>query len=84
MVSGQWEPPLYQTVRKLPFSPKETEIDQLIAGCSKRIATLQTLKGTGARCGEIGWLKWEEIDFESSSQHRTRKEQQPTCSSFEQ
>jgi integrase len=26
---------------------------------------LQTLKETGARCGEIWWLKWEDIDFES-------------------
>ena len=49
------------------FIPKETEIDQLIAGCSKHIATfLQTLKETGARCGEIWWLKWEDIDFESN------------------
>jgi integrase len=23
------------------------------------------LKETGARCGEIWWLKWEEIDFDS-------------------
>ena len=26
---------------------------------------LQMLKETGARCGEIWWLKWEDIDFES-------------------
>ncbi|MGD9131319.1 MAG: site-specific integrase [Candidatus Bathyarchaeota archaeon] len=26
---------------------------------------LQTLKETGARCGEIWWLKWKDIDFES-------------------
>jgi integrase len=66
MVGGKWEAPTYQCVRKLPFIPKETEIDQLIAGCSKRMATfLQTLKETGARCGEIWWLKWTDIDFES-------------------
>jgi len=66
MVGGKWEKPQYKTVRKLPFIPKETEIDQLIAGCSKRMATfLQMLKETGARCGEIWWLKWEDIDFES-------------------
>ncbi len=54
MVDGKWNPPLYQTIRKLPFIPKETEIDQLIAGCSRRMATfLQILKETGARCGEI-------------------------------
>lgn len=66
MVGGQWQAPLYQTIRKLPFIPKETEIDQLIAGCSLRMATfLQLLKETGARCGEIWWLKWEDVDFES-------------------
>ncbi|MCW4047686.1 MAG: tyrosine-type recombinase/integrase [Candidatus Bathyarchaeota archaeon] len=66
MVGGKWEAPLYQTVRKLPFIPKETEIDQLIAGCSQRMATfLQMLKETGARCGEIWNLNWEDIDFES-------------------
>ncbi len=65
-VGGTWEAPLYQTVRKLPFIPKETEIDQLIAGCNQRTATfLQLLKETGARCGEIWQLKWSDIDFES-------------------
>jgi len=66
MMGGKWEPPTYKVIRKLPFIPKETEIDQLIAGCSPRMATfLQMLKETGARCGEIWWLKWEDIDFES-------------------
>jgi len=66
MVDGKWDPPLYQTVRKLPFIPKETEIDQLIAASSQRMATfLQMLKETGARCGEIWQLKWDDVDFES-------------------
>ena len=66
MVCGTWETPKYECVRKLPFIPKETEIDQLIAGCSKRMATfLQILKETVARCGEIWWLNWTDIDFES-------------------
>ena len=66
MVGGTWNPPLYQTIRKLPFIPKETEIDQLIAGCTQRMATfLQVLKETGARCGEIWMLKWDDLDFES-------------------
>jgi len=65
MVNGKWNAPIYQGTRKLPFIPKETEIDQLIAGCSQRMATfLQTLKETGARCGEIWWLEWTNIDFE--------------------
>lgn len=66
MVGGTWSPPLYLTVRKLPFIPKETEIDQLIAGCTHHMATfLQMLKETGARCGEIWMLKWDDVDFES-------------------
>jgi integrase len=66
MVGGIWEPPLYKIVRKIPFIPKEVEIDQLIAACSPRMATfLQLLKETGARCGEIWQLTWSDIDFES-------------------
>jgi integrase len=66
MVGGKWESPHYQSIRKIPFIPKETEIDQLIAACSSRMATfLQMLKETGARCGEIWSLKWADIDFES-------------------
>ena len=40
MQNRTWTPPIYRRVRKLPFIPTESEIDQLIAGCSKRIATL--------------------------------------------
>jgi integrase len=66
MVGGIWEPPLYKIVRKIPFIPKEVELDQLIAACSPRMATfLQLLKETGARCGEIWQLTWSDIDFES-------------------
>jgi integrase/predicted RNA-binding Zn-ribbon protein involved in translation (DUF1610 family) len=66
MTKGTWEAPVYITIRKLPFIPKETEIDQLIAGSSKRMATfLQMLKETGSRCGEIWQLKWDDVDFES-------------------
>jgi integrase len=66
MAGGEWEAPAYKTVRKIPFIPKEAEIDQLIAACSNRMATfLQILKETGARCGEIWQLNWSDIDFES-------------------
>ena len=59
-----WTPPIYKRVRKLPFIPTETEIDQLIAGCSPRIATyLQLLKETGMRCGEASLLKWTDLDI---------------------
>jgi len=58
-----WEPPLYKATRKLPFIPLETEIDQLTAGFKRRVATfLQTLKETGARCGEAWSLEWTDIN----------------------
>lgn len=63
-----WTPPIYKRIRKLPFIPTETEIDQLIAATSKRVSTyLQLLKETGMRCGEASQLKWTDIDFENRS-----------------
>jgi integrase len=54
-----WEKPRYKPEEKLPFIPTETEIDQLIASCGERTATLlQTLKETGIRIGEAIMLKW--------------------------
>jgi len=68
MVGGKWEAPRYKGIAKLPFIPKETEIDQLISGCSKRMATfLQSLKETGMRSGEAWQLKWNDIDFETNT-----------------
>jgi integrase len=62
---GTWQKPKYIWSQKLPFIPLESEIDQLIAGCSKTIATvLQTIKETGARIGEVSRIKWEDVDFE--------------------
>lgn len=63
MCGGRWEPPKYKRQETLPFIPSEDEINQLIAGCSKRVATfLQLLKETGARSGEAWHLKWSDID----------------------
>jgi len=51
--------------QKLPWIPLETEIDQLIAGCLKLVATfLQVLKETGMRCGEAIRLLWTDVDLE--------------------
>lgn len=68
IVGGTWTPPKYKSIPKLPFVPKETEIDQLIAGCTHRIGTfLQLLKETGVRCGE-GWrIQWDDLDFETNT-----------------
>jgi integrase len=59
----KWTPPFYKRTRRLPFIPTETEIDQLIAACNKRMAAfLQLLKETGVRCGEACHLLWTDID----------------------
>ena len=63
-----WDPPKYKRIRKLPFIPTETEIDQLIAGCGKRTSTLlQLLKETGIRIGEAWKLEWTDIDSENGT-----------------
>ncbi len=68
MVGGVWNAPKYKSIPKLPFIPKETEIDQLIAACSAKIGTfLQLLKETGARPGEAWQLEWDFIDFETNT-----------------
>jgi len=67
MIGKSWEPPKYKRVRKLPFIPTENEVDQLIAGCGRKTATLlQLLKETGMRIGEAWKLRWTEIDFVSN------------------
>jgi integrase len=61
----RWTPPSYQPAKELPFIPLETEIDQLIAGCGKKVAaSLQLLKETGMRIGEAWQLKWIDVDEE--------------------
>ncbi len=63
-----WDPPTFNRIRKLPFIPTENEVDQLIGGCNKRMATfLQLLKETGARCGEACKLRWTDLDTENPS-----------------
>ncbi|MEM3602720.1 MAG: tyrosine-type recombinase/integrase [Candidatus Bathyarchaeia archaeon] len=58
-----WEHPLYKGIQKLPFILQKSEIDQLIAGCSPRMACfLQLLKETGMRPGEAWQLQWTDVD----------------------
>ena len=65
MLGIRWEPPNYRRVRELPFIPLEKEIDALIAGCGRKVAaSLQTMKETGMRIGEVWQLKWTDIDEE--------------------
>jgi integrase len=66
MTGGTWKPPIYCRIRKIPFIPKEEEIDALIASCSTKAATLlQTLKETAARVGEAWTLTWIDLDVEN-------------------
>jgi transposase-like protein len=68
MVGGTWTRPIYTGIAKLPFVPKEIEIDQLIAGCSLKVATfLQLLKETHARPGEIWHIIDDNFDFETNT-----------------
>ncbi len=49
-----WIRPHYCQQERLPFIPTETELDQLIASCGKKLSIfLQGLKDTGADPGEL-------------------------------
>jgi integrase len=61
----RWKKPKTRVERKIPFIPSEELVDQLIAGCGKKMATfLQTLKDTAARTAEATKIKWSEINEE--------------------
>jgi len=68
MTGGKWDPPFYKRVEKVPFIPLEQELDQLIAGCSRKISPfLQLMKETAIRAGEAFNLPWTDIDFGSGT-----------------
>jgi integrase len=61
-----WEKPNYIPEERIPFIPSETEIDQMIASCQHRMATiLLFLKETGARIGEAHKIDWSDINLET-------------------
>jgi integrase/DNA-directed RNA polymerase subunit RPC12/RpoP len=68
MLSIKWTPPSYGKNNALPFVPTEKEVDALIAGCSKKIATsLLAMKETAFRIGELWKCKWTDLDEENST-----------------
>jgi len=64
----EWNPPFYKHKASIPFVPTEKEIDALINGCKKKVATsLLALKETGFRIGELWNCKWTDLDIEKST-----------------
>jgi integrase/recombinase XerD len=77
VIGGRWEPPKHQNVRKLPFIPLESELDQLISGAYKKLATLlQLLKETAMRSGEAWRLMWTDIDLKKGTLRLNKPEKQ--------
>jgi integrase len=63
LTGGTWERPTYKIIEKEPFIPQPSEVKQLIAGCSPRMACfLQTLSETAMRPGELWQLAWKDYD----------------------
>ncbi|MEM3697420.1 MAG: hypothetical protein QXQ94_07985, partial [Candidatus Bathyarchaeia archaeon] len=61
----KWEKPKTRFTRKIPFIPKEEELDSLIAGSHRKLAAfLLLLKETAMRSGEATKLKWTDLDEE--------------------
>jgi integrase len=64
----EWKPPFYRHKKSIPFVPTEKEIDALINGCKKKVATsLLALKETGFRIGELWDCKWTDLDIEKNT-----------------
>ncbi len=61
-----WTRPHYVQQERLPFIPTETELDQLIASCGKKLSIfLQGLKDTGADPGEL--TKFQPTDLSAQT-----------------
>jgi integrase len=63
MIGGTWQRPTYKIVDTEPFIPQPSEVKQLIAGCSPRMACfLQGLLETAMRPGEFWQFAWKDYD----------------------
>ena len=66
MLGRSWTPPRYRIISKMGFVPTEKELNDLIAATSKaKSAFLQGLKDTGADPGELGAIRWIDINFDT-------------------
>jgi integrase len=66
MLGRSWTPPRYKITSAMGFVPTEKELDDLIAATSKvKSAFLQGLKDTGADPGELGAIRWIDINIEA-------------------
>ena len=63
LIGGSWQRPMYKPVEKEPFIPQPSEVKQLIAGCSSRMACfLQVMFETAMRPGEVWTMVWKDYD----------------------
>ena len=63
-----WDPPRVKYEPKEPFLPTREELTALIHAANKPFATfLQVALDTGARCGEICKLQWNDINTEKNA-----------------
>lgn len=64
----EWKPPFYKYNPSIPFVPTEKEVNALISGCGTKVATtLQALKETEFRIGELWRCKWTDLDQEKGT-----------------
>ncbi|MCW4046816.1 MAG: tyrosine-type recombinase/integrase [Candidatus Bathyarchaeota archaeon] len=65
VLDKKWRIPNYTRQEKIAYVPTTEDVDALIAGSGKKLATFLTLlKETGCRCGEAIRLEWTDIDFQ--------------------
>jgi len=63
-----WDAPKYERPHSLPFVPLESEIDQLINGCGRKLSIfLEALKETAADPGELLRVEWIDINEQSKT-----------------
>jgi integrase len=68
MLGIQWQPPFYRNDPSIPFVPTEKEVEAIVSGTGKKVsASLQAIRETGFRIGELWKCQWTDIDQENST-----------------